>query len=392
MPWKEQTMEQQRKEFVHRVERGEISKSALCREFGISRPTGDKWIGRYQRGETMENQSKAPFHSPNRTAATTEEKIIALRNKHPALGAKKIKKILENKGEAAPAYSTINAILHRNGLITKEASLAATPCIRFEKARPNEMWQADFKGHFGMKNGNRCHPLTIVDDHSRYCVCLDAKENERYPETRASFERVFERYGLPETILCDNGNPWGTAQSVGYSRFEVWLMDLGILTRHGRIMHPQTQGKDERFNGTLLRELIRYRAYEDYIHAQSDFDEWRCFYNEERPHHALNLGVPVDRYQESTRKLPRRIDEWVYEPDTEMKKVKNSGYLTLRGQGYFLSEAFGGKMVGLIENMHEHGEFLVLYRQFCVAKLNVDDRVVLARKAFFCNHVFRENV
>jgi len=387
MPWKGKTMEEQRKEFVQRVQNREKNKSALCREYGISRPTGDKWLKRYQRGEDMFDKSKSPFHTPNKTSSEIEKAVVDLRAKHPAIGAKKLKRMLENEGKYAPAYSTINAILHRNGLITKEASAAATPHIRFEKDLPNEMWQADFKGHFAINNGNRCHPLTIVDDHSRFCICADAKDNERYEGTKESFLGVFERHGLPDMLLCDNGNPWGTVQSVGYTKFEVWLMDLGILTIHGRIRHPQTQGKEERFNGTLLRERIKYRNYEDLCHAQRDFDEYRYFYNHLRPHHALNLEVPASRYCNSFRLLPQHIYEWVYGPDIIVRQIKKSGYLTFEGQGYFLSEAFGEKTVGLRRTEPGAAEFLVLYRQFCIAKLNVDERIVVARKAHRLGHL-----
>jgi len=376
-------MEERRAEFVQRVLNKEQSKSAMCREYGISRPTGDKWIERYLRGETMENQSRAPFHTPNKTTRIVEEAIVSLRNKHPAIGAKKLKRMLENQGKPAPAYSTINAILHRNGLITKEASQAATPHKRFEKETPNDMWQADFKGHFAMKNGSRCHPLTVIDDHSRYCLCVDAKENERMVGTRASFLAAFEKYGLPLTLLCDNGNPWGTVQSVGYTNFEVWLMDLGVLTKHGRIKHPQTQGKDERFNGTLKRELLKYQDIEDFIHAQQKFDEYRNFYNHERPHHALELNTPASRYVRSNRELPKRITEWEYSNVSSVRCMKKSGYLTYNGQGYFISEALGGKTVGLIELPDTPGMVSVCYRQFCVAKIDIDERAVVSRRATF---------
>ena len=383
MAWKVQTVEKSREEFVIRVLTGEKTKIALCQEYKISRPTGDKWIERYQNGESMSDRSKAPFRTPNRTNEDTEQAIVELRRKRPTMGAKKLKRMLENQGHTAPAHSTINTILHRHGLITKEASAAATPYIRFEKASPNEMWQADFKGHFAMTNGQRCHPLTILDDHSRYSLCIDAKENERHESTAESFIRVFERYGLPLAILCDNGNPWGTAQSVGYTKFEVWLMDLGILVKHGRPHHPQTQGKEERFNGTLYRECIKGVAFEHFPHAQALFDEYRRFYNHERPHHALDLGTPAQRYRESTRKMPQRIDEWEYPPGVIVARVKASGYLTLSGQGYFLSEAFGGKPVGLMDSGDKDGTFFVLYRGFCVAKLNVEQRCVVAKSAFF---------
>ena len=382
MPWKGQTMEERREEFVRRAIAKERSKSALCEEYGISRPTGDKWIQRYTHGELMSDQSKAPFHTPNRTDTRTEDEIVALRKKHPALGAKKIKRMLENEGKKAPAYSTINEIFHRNGLITKEASEAATPYIRFEKAAPNDMLQIDFKGHFAMSNGQRCHPLTVIDDHSRYCLCLDAKEDEQYEGVRSSVATLFGEYGLPNVVLCDNGNPWGTPQSMGYTRFEVWLMDLGILTKHGRVRHPQTQGKDERFNGTLKKELLNHRQLHDLAHAQSQFGEFRSFYNNERPHHALDLACPAQRYRKSDRRLPDRIGEWEYGQGFTVRQIKDSGYLTYQGQGYFLSEAFGGRRVGIRESDSADNIIWILYRQFCIAKLDIDNRCFISKNPF----------
>jgi len=380
MSWGVQTVEKQRQEFVERVEKEEKSKAALCREYAITRRTGDKWIARYKEGESMSDRSRAPNRTPGKTDEATEATIMAIRQKHPALGAKKIKRILENQGTPSPAYSTINAILHRNGMITKEASIAATPYKRFEKERPNELWQADFKGHFTMHNGKRCHPLAILDDHSRYCLCIDAKGGESYEPTKESFIRVFERYGIPDALLCDNGNPWGTSQSVGYTRFEVDLMNMGILPMHGRPLHPQTQGKEERFNGTLKKECIRNRTYNGLEHAQIEFDAFRRFYNEVRPHHALGLDTPVTRFRESERRMPERIDEWEYGTDVPLRRVKDSGYLTVRGQGYYLSEAFGGLTVGVMESVADHAVLDILYRQFIIAKINIDDRVVIARK------------
>jgi Transposase and inactivated derivatives len=381
MPWGRKTVKEMREEFVRRALNKEKSKSALCREYGISRPTGDKWIKRYQNGEPMEDQSKRPFRSPRKTNAETEEKIVALRKAHPAIGAKKLKRMLENQGDFAPAYSTINTILHHNGLITSEASRAATPCIRFEMAQPNDMWQADFKGHFAMKDGKRCHPLTIIDDHSRNCVCLDAKDGETYEGVRKSLIDVFVQYGLPSTLLCDNGNPWGTSQSTGYTQFEIWLMELGILTKHCSIRHPQTQGKDERYNGTLKRELLKYRQLENLCDAQKTFDEYRKFYNHKRPHHALDLDTPSQHYAPSARKLPGKIREWEYSNEYTVRTVKETGYLTFGGQGYFLSESLGGKHVGILECGEGNGLFKICYREFCIAKLDTDNRVLVAKRA-----------
>ena len=118
------------------------------------------------------------------------------------------------------------------------------------------MWQADFKGYFQMQNGERCYPLNILDDCSRFCLCSDALSNETLGEVKPVFQRLFREYGLPFSLLCDNGNPWGTSQSMGYTAFEVWLMELGVLTIHGRPLHPQTQGKDERYNRSFTRECL----------------------------------------------------------------------------------------------------------------------------------------
>jgi transposase InsO family protein len=258
VPWKEKTVEEKREEFVRRSLAKEKNKSALCREYGISRPTGDKWISRYQNGEALTDKSRAPFKHPNKTVSEIEAKILELRGKYPAIGAVKLRKMLERRGEEGlPCTSTVNAILKRNGCITAEASAAATPHKRFEKEQPNEMWQTDFKGDFLLADGKRCFPLCVLDDCSRFNLCIDAKRDQRRETVMESFERLFHEYGLPKVLLCDNGNPWGTAQSTGITLFEIWLMNLGVLTIHGRIRHPQTQGKEERFNGSLKRELLR---------------------------------------------------------------------------------------------------------------------------------------
>ncbi len=131
------------------------------------------------------------------------------------------------------------------------------------------MWQADFKGHFAMRNGARCHPLDIIDDCSRFSLCCAPLAGETYIEVRQpNGAYFFLKYGMPFSFLCDNGTPWGTSQSTGFSRFEVWFMELGILTLHGRIFHPQTQGKEERFNGSLTREFLKYESFEDFEDAK----------------------------------------------------------------------------------------------------------------------------
>jgi Integrase core domain. len=382
MPWETKTVEKSREEFVTRALALEASKTKLCREYGISRPTGDKWIARYQRGESLRDQSRAPFHTPIKTKPEMEAKILSLRQRHPAMGATKIKRMLENNGEhEVPNRSTVNEILKRNGCITKEASKTATPYQRFVKSAPNDMWQTDFKGDFKMSNGKRCHPLTVLDDHSRYNLCLDAKDNERLAGVVESFTNIFYEYGMPKILLCDNGNPWGTSQTSGITRFDVWMMDLGILTIHITPHHPQTQGKDERFNGTLKKELLKYVEIKDYSDAQNHFNMFSNFYNNERPHFALELDVPAKHYKPSEIKFPDKIEHWEYPAGYESRTIKTTGYFTYGGEGYFVSEGLADKTLG-IRPSSLPGCINLYYRQFRVARINLDERAVVSRRIY----------
>ena len=383
MSWERKTVEDTRLEFVLRALCKEKSKSALCREYGISRPTGDKWISRYLSGEELSDLSRRPFHSPNKIPADLENSIILHRLKEPALGAAKIRRMLENEGyDTLPAVSTVNKVLKRNDLIAKEASLAAKKTIRFEKAFPNDMWQADFKGDFLLRDGTRCYPLSILDDCSRMCLCSDAKSNTKFHDTKASFIKTFENFGLPNTLLCDNGNPWGAAQSGGITTFDTWMMELGILPIHIRSRHPQTQGKVERFNGSYKRERLRYYLPLNMEDAQRSREEYMTFYNSERPHNSLNLDCPAQHYVCSDRSYTETIPKWDYEPGGELRRIKDSGYLTYKGQGYFLSEGMRCKELMIYPMKNEKDKFELVFRQFRIGILDISENVILSKKVF----------
>lgn len=386
MGWRERTVKQMREEFAKRVLAREKSKAALCREYGISRPTGDKWLARFVRGGPMTDRSRAPKSSPGRTSPEMEAKIVQTRAAYPALGAAKLHKIMENAGYTGlPCPRTFNNILHRYGLIDQEASRKATPRRRFEKSEPNEMWQGDFKGHVGMENGARCHPLNILDDCSRFNLCTEALADETLAAVKPVMERLFQEFGLPRSFLCDNGDPWGTVQSLGYTRFEVWLMEMGVLTLHGRPWHPQTQGKEERYNGSLTRECLKGRRLLDLAQAQRCFDEYRKFYNETRPHRALDMDVPAARYTVSPRRMPTRVEPWEYGPEYQLCKVKETGYFNDQGQGYFLSEAFAGKTIAVRES-HLPGQITLVFRQFRIGRIDLEKRVYTLRRAYLLDN------
>lgn len=392
MSWRNKTVEEERIEFVQRVLRKEKSKAELCREYEISRPTGDKWLKRYLNGEEMSDRSRRPFHTPNKISLDDEQAIVAARKREPAIGAVKTRKMLIADGwENPPSVSTFNAVFKRNGLITRESSLAAQPLVRFEKEQPNEMWQMDFKGDFLLQDNTRCYPLSIIDDCSRFCLCGDAHTNQQFHGVKNSLIRVFQEYGLPFSILCDNGNPWGSSQSGAITRFEVWMMELGVLTIHIRAQHPQSQGKVERFNGSYKRERLKFYTPKDIGDAQCCREEYRKFYNNVRPHCSLDYDVPAKRYTASKRRYIETPEEWGYESQCIKRKIKSSGYLTFNSHGYFLSESLGEKEVAIMPT-NQDGIFNIIFRQFRIAKLNLHTNTIVSRRVYLLNNDPRQKV
>ena len=264
------------------------------------------------------------------------------------------------------------------------ASEQHTPWKRFARDRPNALWQMDYKGHFGMTNGQRCHGLTILDDHSRFSLCLDAKENERWEGTKASLDRVFEEFGIPDAILCDNGAPWADNHG-GYTPFEIWMMQMDVTPMHGKPGHPQTQGKDERFHRTLKEDLLLRKPLTDLAEAQKEFDEFRDCYNHERPHGALELDVPAKHYRPSRRKVVENPTEPEYDSGKNLRKVNCCGYVSVYKKRYYLSESFIGKY---IELRPLEGDLLALvYGNFEIARIDLEAKKFDSRKIYRIRNV-----
>lgn len=348
MPWREATVNDQREEFVRLAGAESVNFSELCRRFGISRKTGYKWLERW-RNEGLSglgNQSCRPKTSPARTPARTEEQVLEIRSKHPAWGARKIAHVLQRDRQIALATSTVNSILHRHGRISEVASEAAQVWQRFEHEAPNDLWQMDFKGHFPVDD-KRCHPLTVIDDHSRYNLALQGSDSESYDFVQASLQRTFEQYGLPRRINTDNGAPWRAPGQAGFTRLGLWFIRLGIKLSHSRPAHPQTNGKDERFHRTLKAEVISNRVFKDLAHAQTHFDAWRRIYNHERPHEALQMQTPSQRYRASPRSMPKELPPIEYGPDDLVRKVQGGGWIDFKGRQIRIFESLRGQPVAL---------------------------------------------
>ncbi len=281
MPWKEMTTMSQRTAFIERAKAEGANISALCREYGISRKTGYKWLKREQMAgaEGLADQSRRPKHSPDQTPEWIEAQVLGVRESHPAWGGRKIRRTMQDAGcLQVPAASTITAILHRHDKIDPEEGQKHQPFQRFEREQPNELWQMDFKGYFALQQGGDCHPLTVIDDHSRFLVGLKACPNEKHRTVQTQLTAIFEQFGLPEGILMDNGAPWGNDGETHHTVLTAWLLRLGITITHGRPRHPQTQGKDERLNRTLLTEVIAKHPLATLEECQACFDEWQSVY------------------------------------------------------------------------------------------------------------------
>jgi transposase InsO family protein len=277
-----------------------------------------------------------------------EALVVSVREEHSRWGGRKISQRLRDLGYAGvPSASTTTEILRRHGKLDAAESAAREKPQRFERALPNELWQMDFKGHFPLLAG-RCHPLTVIDDHSRYALGLRACGDETEDTVRGALREIFRRYGLPQRMLMDNGSPWGSANAEHrYTRFEVWLMELGIAVSHGRPYHPQTQGKDERFHRTLAIEAIGRRQFVDLADCQRRFDRWRIVYNTERPHEALALATPVTRYRPSERHFPETLEPFDYGPGAVLRCVNDTGWMSFRSRLFKLGRAFVRRKVAL---------------------------------------------
>ena len=204
----------------------------------------------------------------------------------------------------------------------------------------------DFKGHFAVGEG-RCHPLTVLDDHSRFALGLAACGDERGQTVQGQLTSIFRCYGLPQRMVMDNGGPWGHDREHPYTPLTVWLLRLGIAVSHGRPYHPQTQGKDERFHRTLKAEVLQGSAFGDLDQCQRAFDQWRGVYNFERPHQALGLAVPGSRYRVSHRPFPEQLPPPEYGPGDLVRKVQAQGIIFVKGREYKVGKAFRGLPVAL---------------------------------------------
>jgi transposase InsO family protein len=362
MPWTERTTMSEKSEFVRLASEPGANIRALCRSYGVSPTTAYELLRRYRANgdKGLRERSRRPLSSPSCTDEKLVRLILEIRDE-THWGARKIARRLRDLGHAEPPHSsTIHSILRREQRLMRDDRQQVW--TRFEHPLPNDLWQMDFKGWFKTGTGV-CHPLTVLDDHSRFSLCLHACADQTGVTVEERLRRVFIKYGLPWGMTMDNGSPWGDDGSRRLTRTTAYLVRLGIRVGHSRPYHPQTQGKDERFHRTLDDELLNWTSFRDLDEAQRQFDRWRDRYNLERPHEALGMDAPVRHYQPSARRMPSELPPIEYELGAEVRKVDGYGYISFHGQKVRVGRGCSGLPV--------------------VIRPHVDDGIF---DVFFCHH------
>jgi len=355
MAWNMVDEREQRVRFVIRASEQQRNFSQLCREFGISRPTGYLWWRRYEREKLagLEEKSRRPQHSPQRTLATTEQRIVELRQQRPDWGARKLQPLLAEQGVKLPVI-TVHRVLLRQGLV-RPADRHQAAVQRFQRAAPNELWQMDFKSPKGWEQA--VGPLAVLDDHSRYVIVLAQTGTTRSAAVREQLQTAFLACGLPQAMLMDHGTPWwNPAAASGWTELTVWLMRQGIQLHYGRLRHPQTQGKVERFNGAL-EMARRRRGLPPASGRQQWLDEFRYEYNHIRPHEALAMRTPASVWRVSERRYDPQPPAWDYGAGAEVHRLDGAGQLRLAGHRWPVSQALRGQWV----EVKRIGEQLLVY-------------------------------
>lgn len=369
MPWRTTNVKNERISFIVRAKQKNRNMSALCREFEVSRKTGYKWLNRFHEGgnlDALEDLSRRPHNSPNRTSEAIERRVEELRRSTGWAG-KKLQLELANEGVHLAA-STIDRIIQRRGL-TREGRRDKKATQRFERSHPNELWQMDFKGKYRLKEGGNCHPLSVLDDHSRYNVGLFALSSIQASGVQRSLINCFERCGVPEAMLMDHGIPWwSNSNGHGLTKLSVFLIKQGIDLIYGAPYHPQTRGKVERFHRTL-DETLRYVGIPHTMAGfRAAFASFARTYNDRRPHESLDMQVPAKRYTPSPRAYNPSPAPWIYPSGTEVCRLNSAGCLEYKGNRYFVCEALANDEVGY---QTFSDRLLVTYRHMHIREINL---------------------
>jgi transposase InsO family protein len=372
MPWKTESVMEQRLRFVIEARQGKDSFSELSRRYGVSRQTGYEWLKRYQAVGTIEglkDKSRRPQHSPRRTPPAAEQRVLEIRDEK-GWGADKIQYVMAQEGMSLRVI-TIHRILKRNGRVSPPSQERLAPG-RFARERCNELAQMDFKGDYYLAGGGKCYPLTLLDDCSRYLLGLWPLPSLDGEGVYQVLRQHFRQEGVPQEMLMDHGSTWYANNTEhGLTWLSIWLIKQGISIKYSGVHHPQTQGKVERFHRTL-KERTEHRG------APTTMSEWRRWaqemrqeYNEQRPHEALGMKTPAQVYlRENLRSYQEHPREWEYDGG-EVRRLDNEGGFSKYGSWYFVCQALTKELVRIDEF---DDKLIVTFRHLTIREIDLHTR------------------
>jgi transposase InsO family protein len=329
--------------------------SEAAEKHGVARSCAYKWVSRYRQfgWPGLEELSRRPELSPERTSQELVDELVGLKKKHPAWGPAKLVPMLEKRhGEHVMAVSTAGQILARLGLVAKHRPRHRSPGriehSPYEVAGAGDSMTADYKGQFRMGNGALCYPLTIADPFSRYVMCIDAMASTHMVPAKAAFERVFRQYGVPRQMITDNGTPFCGAGSLGgLTQLSRWWIELGIVPIRIKPGRPDQNGIHERMHRTL-KDWIRRNPRSSLGVQQRSFDDFRAEFNDVRPHQSLGQKPPSTAFR-AYRPFCATRGAIEYDTNVDVRRVNANGEIKWKGHPIFLSEVLIGANVGLLQ-------------------------------------------
>lgn len=378
MPWKETCVMELRLEFVQRALREEISFVELCREYDISSKTGYKWKQRFlEHGvEGLSDRMRTPQNSPTRVDEDVVCAVIRIKQEHQGWGPRKVLEVLSRKNRARelPSLSTVKRILEKSGMVKKRKRKPSASCgritYRVRPEGPNDLWTVDFKGWWYTGNHERCEPLTVRDEYSRFILCASALDDARSDTVRRQFVHLFESYGMPKSIRSDNGTPFAcTTAPLGLSRLSAWWVALGIQLDRIPPGRPDQNGGHERMHRDIAREIESFPE-NDLQLQRAVLETWRNSFNQERPHEAIGMRTPAEVYRKSERAFPKAFPEISYPEGFLSRKVGRSGAIRIDGIPITISTAIAGWPVGL--KPVDHDSFLVFFGKLCLGCVDLN--------------------
>jgi putative transposase len=356
-PWTEVSPVKLKEEFVLLALEPGACMAKLCRQYGISRQNGYKWLRRYHEEgvEGLADRSRRPHGSRLRVSGEVVMVVLELRQQR-GWGPRKLREVLKRrlKGQPLPGVRTIARIVARAGMVNKRRRLRARGPLPSQAPAPpvhaaNDLWTVDFKGWWTAHNGQRCEPLTVRDAHSRYVLQAVLLDSTATVMVRPEFERLFERYGAPRAMLSDMGAPFASMTAPwGLTALSAWWVSLGIQVFHSRPGCPQDNGAHERVHLDMLP--LQAQSAPNRQAQQVLLEQWRREFNHVRPHEALGMKTPAQVYRPKS-KRPRtpKLFSHGYPRGAAIRRVLSNGHFWWQGRALFLSRALRGQSVALIQ-------------------------------------------